>query len=104
MKTIKPVFVIVLIAFLGLFYITYFTTPHSTSVKYTLYGYDSCPYTLKMKHELEKHTPNYVYKQIDKNETYRAEYASYNVKGVPLVINNTTGKHYLGFTEFSNLV
>ena len=73
------------------------SSPVSNNVDYDLYGYDACPYTLKMKHELETKHIKFTYKQIDKNENFRQEYESYGVKGVPFVVNKSTGEHFVGF-------
>lgn len=71
-------------------------TKHSVD-GYDLYGYDACPYTLKMKAELERKNLRFTYKQIDKNENYRREYESFGIKGVPFVVNRTSGENFVGF-------
>ena len=71
--------------------------------KFILYGYDSCPYTIKMKDELRKNNINFQYKQIDKNEEYNKEYQSYKVSGVPLLVNLQTKNHIVGFRPIDKL-
>tara|TARA_Y100000816_G_C26102326_1_gene584601 strand:+ start:1669 stop:1965 length:297 start_codon:yes stop_codon:yes gene_type:complete len=66
---------------------------------YTLYGYDSCPYTVKMHQELQKSGYDFEYKQIDKNKQYREEYKKYNVSGVPLTIDNASGEKIMGYRK-----
>lgn len=68
-----------------------------------LYGYDACPYTLKMKNELENNNVQFVYKQIDKDSKANEEYQKYNVNGVPLTVNTNTRSHIVGFRSIDDI-
>ena len=72
-------------------------TTSSNKVTYDLYGYDACPYTLKMKTELENKNQTFEYKQIDKSDNFKNEYNKFGVRGVPLLVNKTSGEHHVGF-------
>lgn len=64
-----------------------------------VYGYDSCPYTVKLKEEFDKKGIEYEYKPIDINSKFNKEYKQYKMDGVPLTVNVENNKKHIGYNS-----
>ena len=78
---------------------------HETSSKLTVYGYMGCPYTVKQINLLKEN--NVSYKFVSTETPQGANELFTLMKGVrsgvPVTLNNETGKISKGFTSLSEL-
>ena len=73
-------------------------------IKYNVYGYMGCPYTVKQVNEFKKNNVNFKF--IDTNTQQGSKQFSQvndGENGVPLTIDVSTGKKYHGFTDISRM-
>ena len=64
-----------------------------------MYGYDSCPYTVKLKEEFDNKGVEYEYRPIDVNSKFNKEYKQYKMDGVPLTVNVENNKKHIGYNS-----
>ena len=68
-----------------------------------VYGYDSCPFTVKLKEEMDSNNVKYEYRPIDTNEKYEQEYNKLNQSGVPITLNKNNNKLFIGYGKIEEI-
>lgn len=70
-----------------------------------MYGYDNCPFTVKMKNELKNNKVFHHIRYIDilTDQDGKNEFEEKNFEGVPVLYSNITKKSSIGYFPYSEI-